>query len=51
MALSATKGSFSRIFYSNLDILNVLGPISMKIGMYCPETLFQNIPINIAYTL
>ena len=33
---------------SNLDILSVLGPISMKIGMYCRETLFQHIP---AYVL
>ena len=29
---------------SNLDILNVLGPISMKFGMYCRETLFGHIP-------
>ena len=36
--------SFSGIFDSNLDILNVLGPISMKIGMYCRETLFEHIP-------
>ena len=32
------------MFDSNLDILNVLGPITMKIGMYCWETLFQHIP-------
>ena len=31
-------------FDSNVDILNVLGAISMKIGMYCRESLFQNIP-------
>ena len=32
------------MFDSNLDILNVHGPISMKIGMYCRETLFKHIP-------
>ena len=36
--------SFYGMFYSNLNILNVLSAISMKIGMYCRETLFQNIP-------
>ena len=29
---------------SNLDIFNVLGAISLKIGMYCREILFQHIP-------
>ena len=33
------------IFVSwNLDILNVLGAISMKICINCRETLFQHIP-------
>ena len=31
------------MFDSNLDILNVLDAISMKIGMHCQETLFQHI--------
>ena len=35
---------FSGMFDPNLDILNILGAISMKIGMYCQETLFQHIP-------
>ena len=34
----------SEMFDLNLDILNVLGPISMTIGMYCRETLFEHIP-------
>ena len=37
--------SFSGMFDSNLDILNVLGPISMKIDMYCWETSFHYIPV------
>ena len=32
------------MFDSNLDILNVLGAIPLKIGMYFRETLFQHIP-------
>ena len=34
---------FFEKFDSNLDILQVLDAISMKIGMYCRETLFQYI--------
>ena len=38
--------SFSGMFDSNLNISNVLGVISVKIGIYCRETLFQH---NAAY--
>ena len=34
------------MFDSNLDILNVLGAISMKIDMHCRETLFQHIQVH-----
>ena len=34
----------SGMFDSNLNILYILGAISMKIGMYCWESLFQHIP-------
>ena len=38
------KMSWDRDFlFSNLDILNVLGAISMKFGMFCKKTLFQHI--------
>ena len=39
------------MFDSNLDILNVLGPISRNIGMYCRETLFEHIHARVFLNL
>ena len=37
-------GEFVIFVFWNV-LLNVLGSIYMKIGMYCRETLFQHIPV------